>query len=354
MKMVSALRAPRRHRRPAAEQVRVRAVEGAAARRFLRERWPALYVQDPQATPYQAPGWVNGWAAALPAAAAPVVLVAHGPAAGPLAALALVREHGRDARARIQPLGSPVAEYIRAVGPGSSHCAVATAFTQYLAAAARGADVAMSDLPADSALAQELAGRSEWRQSTAQCATVALPLNFSALSRSTRRDHTRRERTWTDLSVQGRVGYARTRTSDELSVALSTVRQLHRRRWAGHAALYDLDQVGLLDVLLHCGVGEAFVATLTLDGQAAASAVCLARGDACYSLLPAMDPERAELAPGHALTRLLARDLALHGYRRLDLGRTLSDPGQRQYKASYGALWTTTVTATSNGSVERR
>ncbi|WP_433855225.1 GNAT family N-acetyltransferase [Streptomyces kronopolitis] len=327
----------------------VRVLEGAPALRFLNGEWAALYVQDTAATGYQAPGWLRGWAVMLPPTATPLVLVAEDPTVGPVAALALERDE-REEGTRIRPLGSPVAEYIRAVGPGSCRPAVAAAFARYLVDAAREAYVVMPDLPSDSHLGRILAAQTIWQHSTVPCATIPLPIDFAAMSRATRRDHARRERTWTLLTAQGRVEYARSTTSDDLACGFSEAQQLHRRRWAGHPVVHpDAGRAGLLEVMQHCGPEESFVATLRLDGVVAAAMVLLDRGDACYSLLATMDPDRADLAVGHALTRRLAADLTLRGYSWLDLGRTLPAPGQLRYKASYQPIWKTTITAVSPG-----
>lgn len=326
----------------------ITALTGAAAKRFLSHQWATLYDQDDDATPFQAPGWVAGWAAALPPTATLLVLVAETPARGPIAALALEVDRNEYGKQRLRPLGAPHAEYIRAVGPGSSWSPVAAALAQYLFdAAADGAVVVMPDLPSDTCLGQILHAQPEWQHTHVMCAKVDLPVDFAALSRSTRRDHVRRERIWSALTAQGRVGYTHTRTSDELALGFSAAQQLHRRRWAGHPNPADLDQTGLLEVIKHCGPTEAFVATLRLDSAVVAAAVCLHRGGDCYSLLPAWDPAVADLAPGHALTRRLAASLTLQGYRRLDLGRTL--PHQISYKRQYNAVWTSTVTAVSAG-----
>ncbi|MGW7641717.1 GNAT family N-acetyltransferase [Streptomyces decoyicus] len=326
----------------------LRTLEGEPAHAFLRDQWAQLYAQDPQASSYQAPGWIRGCASVLPPATSVLVLVAENKHGEPRAALALQRDHNANGRARLRPLGTPHAEYIRTVGPGSSHPTVAGAFARYLVHAAREAFVVMPDLPSDSHLGRMLAAQPTWQHSTVQCATVPLPVNFGAMSRATRRDHARRERAWTLLTAQERVAYARTTTSDDLTSAFIEAQQLHRRRWAGHPVLrHDADQDGLLEILQHCGPHEAFVATLRLDGSVAAAMVGLDRGDVCYSLLTGMHPDLADLAPGHALTRYLSSDLALRGYSRLDLGRTL--PTQVRYKASYAAKWTSTVTTVGPG-----
>ncbi|MFF4699941.1 GNAT family N-acetyltransferase [Streptomyces chattanoogensis] len=334
---------------PWRDTLTVRMLEGAEALTFLTVHWPALYAQDPDATPFLSPTWLRGWAAQLRDTTPIVLVAAHAPDR-PVAALALARASNTQGRTRISPLGSPVSEYIRAVGPGASRPHVVAALVQRLAEwADEGASVVMPDVPSASVLGRMLASEPGWRQSTVLCAQVPLPVPYGEMSRSTRRDHARRERDWTAMEAKGRVEYVRSRTADELAVGYSAAQQLHRRRWAGHPTRVDADLDGLLEVLRRGGPAQAFAATLRLDGVAVAAMVCLYRARTCYSLLPAMDPAVADLAPGHALHRRLCSDLSLHGFEALDLGRTRPDPGQISYKSSYCAVWTTTVTAASGG-----
>ncbi|WP_256339321.1 GNAT family N-acetyltransferase [Streptomyces sp. 5112.2] len=74
--------------------------------------------------------------------------------------------------------------------------------------------------------------------------------------------------------------------------------------------------------------------------------LCLRPRPRVYSVVTAMDPACREMAAGHALLHLLCADLTTDGCTALDLGRTTTDPGQRAYKAAYGAIWTTTHTFT--------
>jgi len=326
----------------------LRCLEGPAARAFLRTKWAELYALDPLATVYQGPGWVHGCAAVLPSAANVVVLVAENLRGEPEAALALQRDHNQHGRARLRPLGTPLAEYIRAVGPAAAQPSAMLVLAQHLVNQAElGTQVVMPDLPGDSCLSWILGTQPGWLHTTVECAAVSLPLNLTAVGRATRRAHHRRERIWAQLAARGRVAFTRTQTAEELAAAAATTQELHRRRWAGHPALHADDSHDVTEVLAHCGPGEAFVAQLRLDDAVVASTVCLVRDRTCYSLLPAMLPEAADLAPGHSLIRHLAVDLARQRYTRLDLGRTV--PAQRSYKAQYSPCWTVTRTAISHG-----
>jgi CelD/BcsL family acetyltransferase involved in cellulose biosynthesis len=333
---------------PWRDTLTVRALEGADALQFLAVHWPVLYAQDPDATPFQSSTWLRGWAAQH-ADARPVVLVAAHAPGRHVAALALAREFNDQGRSRISPLGSPAAEYVRAVGPGASRPHVAAALVQRLAEWAGDGVVVVPDVPATTPLGRMLAVEPGWRQSTVMCAQVPLPVSYEGMSRSTRRDHVRRERVWTAFEGEGRVAYVRSRTVDELAAGASDALYLHRRRWARHPARVTGELSGLLEVLRRCGPGEAFAATLRLNDAPVAGMVMLYRAQTCYSLLSAMDPAIRDLAPGRALHRRLTADLARHGFNVLDLGRTRSDPGQVSYKNSLGAVWTTTVTAASPG-----
>ncbi|MFJ5588265.1 GNAT family N-acetyltransferase [Streptomyces noursei] len=319
---------------------------GADALTYLATQWPLLYAQSPLAAPYQDPAWLRGWAAARPPGAEPLIAVADSPD-GP-AALALL--HHADQHT-IVPLGSPTAEYIRPVGPGAEHPAATTALVRHLDRwAADGLRVTLADVPATSSLGRHLATR---EHTAVHCAHVPLPVQFGAMSSSTRRTHVRRERSWTQLETAGRVTFARTTTVDALTLAVSQTIDLHHRRWAGHPA-HDPPPEALPDVLARCGPRVASVAQLRLDEHLVASMVLLHRGTTCHSLLPAMDPAAADRAPGHALIRRVAASLAHSGGEVLDLGRTRPDPAAREYKASYGARWTTSLTSTLRPSPPRR
>ncbi|MCZ1012077.1 GNAT family N-acetyltransferase [Streptomyces lydicus] len=335
---------------PWRDTLTVHALEGGEALDYLAVQWPMLYARDQEATPYQSSAWLRGWAAQRPATTPIVLAASYGPGR-PAAALALAREHNAQGRARVSPLGSPFAEYVRAVGPDASQPHVAAALVRRLVEwAEEGVSVVLPDVPSASCLGRIVAAEPGWQHTTVLCARIQLPVSYDAMSRSTRREHTRRERIWTDLAAAGRIEYHRTRTREELASGYSDAQHLHRRRWAGHPASPDVDLDGLLEVLRRCGPGEVFVATLRLDGVAVAAMVCLYRERTCYSLLPAMDPAVAGLAPGHALQRRLLSDLARLEFDSLDLGRTRSDPGQVEYKRQYGPRWTTTTTAASAGS----
>ncbi|ANZ13408.1 GNAT family N-acetyltransferase [Streptomyces noursei] len=342
MKLLDACRT--RHNQPP-HHIPLRVLEGQPAQDFLTHRWPAMYTHDPDATPYQSPRFLRAWASLLPANSVPLILVAEGPAPAALA-LTLSRTSERGQPTRIQPLGSPHAEQVRPVGPGAHHPAVAHALARYLGAAASSeTHVVVPDLPTHTHLGHILQAQPAWQHRTVDYATVPLPVQYANMSPSTRREHARRERTWAQLAADGRVLYSRTRTQTELAAATAIAEQLHQRRWAGHPVLHDADPGALLEVVRRIGPQEALVASLRLDNTPVAAAVCLYRGDTCYSVLPAMAPDHPELAFGHALTRLLTNDLARSGYRRLDLGRTLPDPGQHRYKTAYLCEWTTTLTA---------
>ncbi|WP_244415073.1 GNAT family N-acetyltransferase [Streptomyces hygroscopicus] len=170
------------------------------------------------------------------------------------------------------------------------------------------------------------------------------------MSSSTRREHRRRRRTWDQLDSDNQVRYRRTQDTDELLSAYDALVHLHQRRWGQCALPSDpasgTDDVRWRDVLRRCGSDTAFIATLGLGGQEIVAAqLCLYRGRQAWSVMPAMEPDHAHLAPGHAMLRYLADDLSAHGFRFLDLGRTA--PGQHSYKAQYAPQWTSTLSAAS-------
>ncbi|MEU7305315.1 GNAT family N-acetyltransferase [Streptomyces sp. NPDC007189] len=277
------------------------------------------------------------WARQLPGYCEPLVLAVVDDDR-PVAALALVRELARDGRARISPLSCPASEQIRPVGESVEAVSVLLDHLSGL-----GDEVLLADLPDSSLLARQ--AHSRWGEADAQTlyATVGLPADLAALSRSTRREHTRRRRTVQALGE--RVGCHRTRTGTELLAAFDALEDLHHRRNAPRPATAEAPDLDLpwRQVLKECA-GVAFIATLTLDGHPVAAQLCLRRRDRVYSLIPAMDPAHRDLSAGHALRHFLCEDLTREGYTALDLGRTTAQDGQRSYKAAYGALWTATRT----------
>lgn len=332
----------------------VRALEGAAAGTFLASSWAELYRQDPEATPYQSPSWLTGWAQQLPFTARPVVALCEYAAGQVLAALPLVHDH-EGSGVRTYALSTPMGEYVRAVGPAAEDPRVSASFARYLHGLAyQGHQVEIAGLPAAGHLARHLASsgpapRGLWRTSLTDCAEVALPLAFEAMSRSTRRDHKRRQRTWDELATSRTVTYQRTRDSGELLSAYAVLARLHAHRWASHTppagSPHTPGAPHWQAVLKRCGPSTAFIATLALDGEVVAAQLCLTRHRRAYSVVPAIHPNYKDLAPGHALLRHLAQDLTCGGYEHLDLGRTV--PGQHAYKNQYRPHWSETLCAVS-------
>lgn len=333
----------------------VRVFEEVAAGAFLSSSWADLYRRDLQATPYQSPSWLTGWAQQLPPTAHPVVAVCEGPARQVLAALPLVHDHTGD-RPRTYALSAPMGEYIRAVGPAAEDPQVCAALTRYLEDLAdHGHYVDMAGLPAGGALARHLAptdpatAGGRWHTRITDCAEIPLPLAYEEMSRSTRRDHRRRQRTWDELAQSHNVTYHRTRNNDELLTAYAVLARLHAHRWAGHTPPAGTPHTPGAPhwpaVLDRCGAEMAFIATLAVDTEIIAAQLCLTQHHRAYSVAPAIHPLHHDLAPGHALLRHLAQDLTAAGYRYLDLGRTV--PGQHAYKGQYRPRWSQTLSATS-------
>ncbi|MFI0813509.1 GNAT family N-acetyltransferase [Streptomyces echinatus] len=321
----------------AAGRLRSREYSGNAALHFLARVWPGLAEKDTAATVYQDPDWLLGWARHLPASCEPLIVAAMADQR-PVAALALVREADRTGRTRITPLSWPACEQVRPVGESEEAVSVLVRRLADLAD-----DVLVADLAADCLLAEQAYRR--WGQPRTQTlyATVALPVDLAGLSRSTRRDHTRRRRAVEALS--DRVGYHRTRTASELLAAYEVLERLFRLRNAPRASAAGTADLALpwRQVLEHCAP-LAFIATLTLDACPVAAQLCLRSENRVHSVITAMDPTQRDLAPGHALLHRLCEDLTGEGYTTLDLGRTTAEDGQRSYKAAYGAVWTTTHT----------
>ncbi|MFI5702546.1 GNAT family N-acetyltransferase [Streptomyces xanthochromogenes] len=325
----------------------VRVLAGATALAFLAGPYRDLYLQDAQATVFQDPAWLGAWAEQLPPAAVPLLLVAEDRLGQGAAALALVHD-ATGPRERVYPLSAPMADYVRVTGPHADSAPIAASLVVALRRfAGDHIDIAMSDVPAACALGRtltEAAGRQGWLHTTGHCAAIDLPVDYAAMSASTRRSHRRRQRHWDRLAESRSVVYCRTRTTAELLDTYSVLADLHERRWAGASPPPHAAHPGLADswrpVLGRCGAGMFSIATLSVDGTVVATQLCVMRRATCYSLVPAMDPEFQALAPGHALLRLLTRDLYDQRFRVLDLGRTVE--GQR-YKHQYLPRWMSTV-----------
>lgn len=321
----------------------IQVLGGTDARRFLAapDRWSRLLRSDERATAYQTPAYLIAHARHLPPTATPLVLVAEDSTA-PVAALALVREH-LHGRPRVSTLGSPQAEYVRPVGPAAEDPVVVAAMLRTLHRFTRdGESVHLADVPRGSALGRSLLQQPGWSISTADCATVPLPVPYRTLGASTRREHRKRSQTWLQLEKDREVEFSRCTGSVVLPAweSLASLYQAQRRRGRPPA------ERELLDIIAS---PSALIAQLSVDGVPVAADLCLIRGERVYSLLPAMSPDWYEYAPGHALLRYLAHDLSQSQQGRftaLDLGRTR--PGQRDYKAQYGSRWTSTVTASSS------
>ncbi|WP_369228538.1 GNAT family N-acetyltransferase (plasmid) [Streptomyces sp. R39] len=307
----------------------------------MEQQWPALYQHDLAATPFGSPQWLLSWAAQLPPPASPLLLIAVD-RSGVLGALALLHEDLGDGTTAVRTM--PYCEYVTPVGSGAQDHRVAEALASRVTGLARnGAVVTLENVPARSALGTALRTQPGWRHTTSRTAVVPLPLNMAELSKSLRRQHARRERA---LADSGRVTYRRTRTAGGLLDAIPALKTLY-------TAQRETDDRGptpraWTEVLRRCA-GSAFIAEATLDGAVMASQLCLYRGRHCYSVLPAMNPAMRHLAPGHALLRWLAGDLATSGFSCLDLGPTRDIPGQVEYKSQYSPIWGVTLSSVADG-----
>ncbi|MFF3402995.1 GNAT family N-acetyltransferase [Streptomyces sp. NPDC002659] len=320
--------------------VSVRVMDGEAARAFLDTGWPLLFELDQRATPYQSPRWLAAHADCLPPTAELLLLVAED-ATAPRAALAVVRDHTAGGWMQVTPLSAPTAEYVRIVGPDAEQPTVTAALAEALTR--MDADVMLPDVPATSALGRHV---SQWQHAVTRCARIELPVPYAAMSRSTRRDHRRRQRDWDALATGGQtVTYHRTRTAAELLDAYAMLAHLHQRRWRDRPEPALTSAGERLRAVLERCADIAFIATLALDDDMVAAQLCLHRGRHVYSMLPAMDPAHQDLSPGHALLRRLTDELTTAGYVSLDLGRTTCAPGQAAYKAAYAPVWSETLTA---------
>ncbi|MFJ5534060.1 hypothetical protein [Streptomyces sp. NPDC093261] len=141
----------------------------------------------------------------------------------PVAALALVRETARDGSTRITPLAWAASEQVRPVGESGEAVGSLIRHLPHLADR-----VLIAELPHGSPLDRQAEDTWGRRDIQTLYATIPLPVDLAALSRSTRRDHVRRRR---DVQALGdRIGYRRTRTRAELLSAYDALEALYRRR----------------------------------------------------------------------------------------------------------------------------
>ncbi|MFC9678299.1 GNAT family N-acetyltransferase [Streptomyces sp. NPDC056948] len=323
----------------------LRRYTGSQAMDFLNGPWREMYARDTAATPFQSPAWLSAWAQHLAPATTPMVLVAMSPTGRPLAALALAR-HDDGADARIVPLSAPYAECIRPVGPHADDPTVAASFVFHLMLTEEeGEGVSMTDVLAGSGLGRSLTQISQgagWNRVDTKYPRVRLPFVYAALSRSTRREHQRRQRAWDRAAAHHRVTYARTHHPEALLDAHAFMAALRPARWydplfSGPSSVGGPDH--WRSVLRQLDPTRTFIATLAVDDRVVAARLCLTRGRHCYSLVPVTDAGYRHLAPDHALLRYLIADLGRKGFTMLDLGRTPAPEqgGAGQYQPEWGS-----------------
>lgn len=326
----------------------LRILSGPQALDFLGGSWHELYARDAAATPFQSSAWLIAWARQLSADVTPIVLVSTSSTGKNLAALALAR-HDDGTGAQVSPLSAPYAECVRPVGPHADDPAVVASFVFHLMLLAEetGEGVSMTDVLADSGLGRYLTQMSQnagWSRVDTRYARVRLPFVYAALSRSTRREHMRRQRAWVRVAADCEVTYARTYHRQALMDAESVMACLRPARWydplfSGPTSANGWDH--WRSVLRQLDPATTFIATLSLDDTVVAARLCLTRGRHCYSLIPVTDDRHRHLAPDHALLRHLTADLTRKGFTMLHLGRT---PAPEQAGAAqYQPEWTSTL-----------
>jgi len=326
----------------------LRVYTGPQAMDFLGGPWRALYARDAAATPFQSSAWLAAWARQLSSEVTPVVLVSTSSTGRPLAALALAR-HEDGTGVRVSPLSAPYAECVRPVGPHADDPAVVASFVFHLMLLAEeaGEGVSMTDVLATSGLGLYLTQMSQnagWNRVDTRYARVRLPFVYAALSRSTRREHSRRQRAWGRVAEDRRVTYARTCHPQTLLDTESVIACLRPARWYDQLFSGQAPESGRShwrSALQRLDPATTFIATLSLDDTVVAARLCLTRGRHCYSLVPLTDTGHRHLAPDHALLRHLTGDLTRKGFTMLDLGRTPApeEGGAAQYQPE----WTSTL-----------
>jgi hypothetical protein len=123
-----------------------------------------------------------------------------------------------DGAVRVRPLSGPHAEFVRVTGHGADLPETAAAIAAALTALAREChDLAVTDLPTDTALGRHLAAHPDRECETVPTAAIGLPRDWAALPRTTRRSTNRRDRALRQLVDDGhRIVFDRTRNTDKL------------------------------------------------------------------------------------------------------------------------------------------
>jgi hypothetical protein len=191
---------------------------------------------------------------------------------------------------------SPHAEYVGPVGPAAQDPATVAQFATRLEQLAddEGDIVELTDIPATCAWAKSLSLGPRWHCEPTPCANVPLPVDYTAMSRSTRKEHRRRTRDWDNLTASGRhVAYRRTTTVTELTTTYVELLDLHGLRRPDEYQAHT--EKTWTAVLQNTGSHTAVIATLELDAITVAAQLCLHRGQRCYFLRPAIHPAHAQL-----------------------------------------------------------
>ena len=168
---------------------------------------------------------------------------------------------GRHAAHPLHPWSSP-----GTVGPAAQDPATVAHFTTRLEQLAHedGDIVELADIPATCVWAKSLAGSPRWHCEPTPCANVPLPVAYTSMSRSTRKEHRRRTRDWDNLTTSGRhVVYRRTATVTELTTAYVELLDLNGLRHPHEDQAHT--EKTWTAVLQNTGSDTAFIATLELD-----------------------------------------------------------------------------------------
>lgn len=320
----------------------VAVVTETAALESLRREWEALWLQAPEATPFQSPAWLIPWWRHI--------------GEGELLTLAL-REHGElvgllplyvhaapDGRRRLFPLGIGTTDYLDAIIRSGHEAAVmAEAFRQLAALADRFEIAEWPQLrPGSPLLKTAPAGWSSHTEPDTPCPATALPASLEALGSVVSRKTLRDLRTVRKRAAEAGAMHWQDADAESLGPIFDALLRLHAARWQTRQEPGVLDSPAVqaahraaLPELLRAGALR--LQALHLNGEIVAVLYALIDppqrpARRVYLYISGFDPALDRLSPGMLLVGHALEQAAAEGFATLDFLR-----GQEPYKYFWGA-----------------
>ncbi|HEY7644534.1 MAG TPA: GNAT family N-acetyltransferase [Hyphomicrobiales bacterium] len=320
-------------------------IDTDAALLRLALEWDLLWRSAPQATPFQAPGWLLSWWEIFAPGTLSIVTVRR---QGALIGLAPLYLEAGDGPARLLPLGVPITDYSDILVQPASKREAVHALSDHLARSASWQSLHWPDLPQDAG-ASSLAFPSSYRQTVGPpevCPYLPLPETVAELattlpprkSRSLRMAAYRAER-------RGKVTLHSLpdRPAENM---LADLFVLHRLCWQmrGESGVLDDDRVQRFHMraaskLAAAGVLRCYA--LQIGGETAAVYYGFLRGEHAYGYLTGFNPAFSYESPGTLVVAHAIREAVREGARAFHFLR-----GGEVYKYGWGAQdrWNTSRT----------